>query len=400
MGTVGQLWRRARATPRRRVVGEAAATFVLGLALLGIGLVNTSGPPVIDIPNRWVLLLPLTAVCLLMLLKRSHPVAALAAGTLPFVLDVLMGGSIGVLFGYIDLIYSVALWAERTHARRIEALVWALTALGGTLLFVLTGDLRAGALLALVLFALLVTPMWWGRAVRTQADLARLADARSQDLERLAELRQGEIVREERTRMAGDLHDALAGNLAAIGIHSDAALSRPDADRHPADQTALTAIRHASVAASDELRTMVHLLRSGEDQRTSPARLAEVDGVLALAGHHGLRVEAHLPDPWPRLPAGTDHAAYRIVQESLTNAAKHAPGSVVVVDIRGTDDRLELRIDNTLTGAPLVSGGGVGLVSMRERAEALGGSFTAGPAPGGWQVTASLPLAPDEGSSR
>lgn len=409
MTTVGELWRReVRGTPRRRVVGEALATFAVGLALLGAGLVSTSGPPLVPVPSRWVLVLPLAAVCLLMLAKRSHPVAALALGTVPFVVDLLMGGTIGVLLGYIDLIYCVALWADRVHARRLEVFFGVLAAGAAVTLFVVSGDLRAAALLGLVLFALLITPMWWGRAVRTQADLTHLADARADDLQRLAELRETEVLREERARMAHELHDALAGNLAAISIHAEAALSRPStASATPGeDRPSLETIREASVAAADELRAMVHILRSGEDERTAPARLAEIEGVLEQARTRGVHVDAYRPGEWPVLPAATDHAAYRIVQEALTNAAKHAPGSPVRLVIEPSADALAIEIDNGLTDhEPAASppGGGIGLVSMRERTTALGGTFTAGRQDGSWRVRASLPLDDqahtDEGST-
>lgn len=409
MTTVGELWRReVRGTPRRRVVSEAAGTFAVGLAFIGVGLVNTSGPPLVPVPSRWLLLLPLAAVCLLMLAKRSHPVAALALGTAPFAVDLLMGGSIGVLLGYIDLIYCVALWADRIHARRLEVFCWVLTVGAAALLFVASGDLRDATLLGLVVFALLITPMWWGRAVRTQADLARLAVARSDDLQRLAELRETEVLREERARMAHELHDALAGNLAAISIHAEAALSRPSTSGTTPgeDRSSLETIREASVTAADELRAMVHILRSGEDDRTAPARLADVDGVLAQARTRGVHVDAHRPVQWPVLPAATDHAAHRIVQEALTNAAKHAPGSPVRLVIEPTADNLTIEVDNGLTDhepATSPSGGGVGLVSMRERTTALGGTFTAGRQDGSWRVRASLPLDDqahtDEGST-
>ena len=398
MTTLLEVWRRgARGTPRRQIVSEAMLTFTVGVGLIAVGLVHTSGTPVVDISSRWVFILPLSVLCLLMLVKRSRPVTALGAGTVAFVGDALMGGSVGALLAYIDLIYSVALHARRTVARRIEVLVWVIMLPIAVLVFVLSGDLRGAVLLALVLFALFVTPMWWGRAVRTQADLARLAVARNEDLQRLTELRETEVLRGERTRMAGELHDALAGNLAAIGIHAEAALAGPEGT--PPPRSSLTAIREASVSASDELRAMVRLLRSGEDERTAPARLAEIAGPVDQARHRGLTVEVDHPEPWPDLPAAVDHAAHRIVQEALTNAAKHAPGAAVQVGIAVTDGHLDLRADNTL--APLPSGGsagdGLGLLGMQERAEALGGTFHAGPSAGSWRVRASIPLPPHEG---
>lgn len=394
MTTVGDLWRSSRATPRRRVISEAAATFVLGLALIAVGLIGTFGPWGISAPTPWLFVIPLAAICLLLLAKRRRPGVAAAAGTLVLLGDQAMGGSVGVVVGYFDLVYCVALWGRWPVIRRAQVVVAVAVVAAAVVPFVITGDLRASALLTLVVFTLLATPLWWGRSVRTQAELARVAAARTEDLRRIAELRETELLQQERSRMAHELHDALAGNLAAIGIHAEAALSRPMSGTPVDDRPSLLAIREASVAAADELRAMVHILRSGDDERTAPARLAEIDGVIEQARRRGLQIEEHFPREWPPLPATTDHAGYRIVQESLTNAAKHAPGSSVRLSIVPTDGSLDLEVDNDLTvGTPQTpTEGGVGLVSMRERTTALGGTFTAGRQDGVWRVRASLPL--------
>lgn len=394
MTTVGDLRRSSRATPRRRVISEAAATFVLGLALIAVGLIGTFGPWGISAPTPWLFVIPLAAICLLLLAKRRRPGVAAAAGTLVLLGDQAMGGSVGVVVGYFDLVYCVALWGRWPVIRRAQVVVAVAVVAAAVVPFVITGDLRASALLTLVVFTLLATPLWWGRSVRTQAELARVAAARTEDLRRIAELRETEVLQQERSRMAHELHDALAGNLAAIGIHAEAALSRPMSGTPVDDRPSLLAIREASVAAADELRAMVHILRSGDDERTAPARLAEIDGVIEQARRRGLQIEEHFPREWPPLPATTDHAGYRIVQESLTNAAKHAPGSSVRLSIVPTDGSLDLEVDNDLTvGTPQTpTEGGVGLVSMRERTTALGGTFTAGRQDGVWRVRASLPL--------
>lgn len=397
--TTAQLWRTARSTPRRQVVSEAAATFAVGLALVAMGLVGTNGTRAVDVPSPWLFALPLTAICLLLLAKRTRPGLAAGAGTLVLAVDLALGGSIGVVIAYFDLLYCVAVWGTDTLARRAEVLAACAVSAAGAIYFISTGDLRASALLCIVVFTLLAAPLWWGRSVRTQTELARVAAARARDLHRLAELREAEVLQAERTRMAGELHDALAGNLAAIGIHAEASLARPAQTQDPTTRRSLAAIRQASVAASDELRTMVRLLRSDEAERTSPARLAEITGALEQARHHGLRVELEAPDTWPSLTASVDHAAHRIVQESLTNAAKHAPASTVLVRIRALEDRLDLLVDNTLAAAAgATPGDGIGLRSMRERAESLGGTLVAGRVDDHWQVSATLPTTPDEGS--
>lgn len=399
--TVTELWRtRVRGTPRRRVVGESVATFAFGCILIALGLVGTSGTGhVAELPSRWIFALPLAASCLLLLAKRTHPGTAAVLGTLVLAADVAIGGSIGVIVAYFDLVYCVAVWGRRAVVRRAEVGVGTSVALSGAVCFIVTGDLRATALVLTIAFTLLATPLWWGRSVRSQTELAHMAAARAEDLHQLAQLREVEVLREERSRMAGELHDSLAGDLAAIGIHAEAVLSRPGTASDPATRTSLDVIRQASVAASDELRAMVRVLRSGDDERTAPARLAEIDGVVEQARGRGLRVDVHRPTPWPQLPATVDHAAHRIVQESLTNATKHSPGARVEIEISTTTTALELRIDSTTSpeaASKGSSGDGVGLVSMRERAEVLGGRFSAGALAGSWRVQASIPLAQDD----
>ena len=401
MRTVRELWRQeVLGTPRRRVIGEAVATWLVGLALLALGVVGTFGPGPAT-PDRWPFVLTLSALCLLLLAKRERPGLALSVGVVPLVVDIALGGSIGVVIAFFDLVYCVALWGRREVLRRVEALVAVAVFASAAVPFVLLGTVREAVLGAVVTFSLLATPLWWGRSVRSQAELAAVADARAEDLRRIAELREGEVLQAERTRMAAELHDALAGNLAAIGIHAEAALSLPEAASSPSGRS-LTAIREASVSASDELRAMVRLLRSGDDERTAPARLADVEGLVALARQHGHTVDLDRPDPWPALPASIDHAAHRIVQESLTNATKHAPGARVAVTIAMADEVLTVRVESTLpaVGARIARGEGLGVPGMRERAESLGGRFSAGPTGGVWVVSASLPLAPDEGSPR
>lgn len=400
----------------RRPALEALLTFVLGIVLVAIGLVRTSGLGPEEAPGRWVFVLPLAVICAVLLLKRRRPVLALALGAPIFVVDAAIGGSLGVLVAFVDLLYCVARWGPRSAARRVELLTWAATVLSGAAAFVAGGDLRESVLLSIVVFTALVVPIWWGREVRSQAELAALAAARNDDLVRLSAMREQATLRQERTRMASDLHDALAGDLAAIGVHAEAALARPGDGGDPADRAALQTIREASVTASEELRTMVRLLRSDDEEHALPARLEQLGEVVGHARRQGVEVAAELPRSWPTLPAAVDHAAYRIVQESLTNAARHAPEAPVRVRVSVDADAVQVEVSNPQStrsaAAPARHDprGGTGLLGMRERAEALGGALTAGPtlvptaasgAPAGpgtheWRVHARLPLTPTE----
>jgi signal transduction histidine kinase len=138
------------------------------------------------------------------------------------------------------------------------------------------------------------------------------------------------------------------------------------------------------------MKAMIDLLRAEEaDPHTAPARLADLDRLLDSARAAGLAVtvQAELAG---ELPAAVDLTAYRIVQEALTNAVKHAAGSQTRVVVRRDGAAVVVEVTNNLT-APTRTGEGTGLVSMRERAAALGGTLTAGLAGGGWRVHAVLP---------
>ncbi|PYG00112.1 Signal transduction histidine kinase [Georgenia satyanarayanai] len=396
-GLVGTLRQRVRGTERARVVSDAVATFVAGLALLGVGLVGLWGGGPALATNRWWFVLTLVVMCAVMLAKARSPLPSLGAGVLVFGADALLGGSMGAMLGLLDLIYSAALRVGGAALRRLSVAVVLSVTGGAAATFVATGDLRATANVALLAFAVLGTPLWWGRSVRQQTELAALASARARDLARIGELREQEVVHAERTRMAGDLHDALASHLSAIAIHSEAALSSPRADDEDRaarrDRQALTAIRSASVAALREMRAMIDLLRTGDEARTSPARLAELDALTAGFRGQGMELTVSSPAASPELPAAVDQAAYRIVQESLANALKHGRSGPVDVTVAHTGAAVRVEVTNAVDdGAVPAAGTGVGLLTMRERAEALGGSFHAGPADGRWLVRATIPL--------
>ncbi|WP_454086319.1 sensor histidine kinase [Georgenia sp. Marseille-Q6866] len=397
-GLVGTLRERVRGTERARVVSDALATFVAGLALLAVGLVGLWGGGPSLATNRWWFVLTLAVMCAVMLAKARTPLLSLGAGVLLFGVDALLGGSMGAMLGLLDLIYSAALRVSGSALRRLSVAVVLSVTGGAAAAFVATGDLRATANVALLAFAVLGTPLWWGRSVRQQTELAALASARARDLARIGELREQEVVHAERTRMAGDLHDALASLLSAIAIHSEAALSapRPDEEDRAArrDRQALTAIRSASVAALREMRAMIDLLRTGDEARTSPARLAELDALAAGFRGQGMELTVASPAASPELPAAVDQAAYRIVQESLANALKHGRSGPVDVTIALTGAAVRVEVANAVDGVlpPSPAGTGVGLLTMRERAEALGGSFHAGPSDGRWHVRTTIPL--------
>ena len=406
-----RMWReRVRGTERGRVVSDAVSTFLIGLVLLAAGLVGTLGggrAPLVADSGRWPFVLTLTAVCVVMLGKARWPLLTLGAGLAVFGVDVVLGGSVGVTIALLDLFYSAALRASAPAVRRLGVGVVVCVGGGAAATFVATGDLRSTANIALLLFAVFGTPLWWGRSVRQQKELAELASARARDLARIGELREQEVVHAERTRMAGDIHDALASHLSAVAIHAEAALAlpRPDAEEPAArrDREALSAIRSSSVAALREMRAMIDLLRTGDEARTSPARLDELGTLVAGFRGEGMAVTVHGAAELPSLPAAVDQAAYRIVQEGLANALRHGADGPVDVTLAHDGGTLRVEVTNDTsadrppagTGEPAGSSSFVGLLTMRERAEALGGTFCAGRDGHRWRVRAVIPAEED-----
>ena len=211
---------------------------------------------------------------------------------------------------------------------------------------------------------------------------------------------------EERLRIARDLHDVLAHHLALITVQANAGLVTltRDADR---TEASLRAIKDSGNAALTELRSVLDLLRADQDDAAprdpTPALSGggDLDRLADGARAAGLTVRTEmLGEPRP-LPGPVDRAAYRIVQEALTNAVRHSgPGTAVLVRVRYGDGELGLFIDNDGRGDTGTNsrspGGGNGLPGMRERATSLGGTLRAGPtARGGFLVEATLPTSGD-----
>lgn len=208
-------------------------------------------------------------------------------------------------------------------------------------------------------------------------------------------LRAEQIVREEqraeqeRLAIARDLHDVLAHTVAVISLQSDVAREAlEDGDSAAADD-ALATIRTASGEATRELRSTVSLLRQPAG-RAASGSLEHVEQLVHTMAGAGLPVNLRVDGEPTALPAVIDTTAYRIVQESLTNAMRHANASRVDVHLSYGPDRLEIRVVDD-GGGGRVDRGGHGLAGMRERAELIGGTLRAGNTGGGFEVAASVP---------
>ncbi|MEU5275652.1 sensor histidine kinase [Streptomyces asoensis] len=231
----------------------------------------------------------------------------------------------------------------------------------------------------------------WALAIVAGAELARIR--REQWARERAERAQAARRRadEERLRIARELHDVLAHSLSLINVQSGVGLALLDSDPEQA-RTALTTIKAASKEALGEVRQVLDSLRAPGDAPRAPAPgLDRLPELVEQAARAGLAVEV-TGEP-PRLPPHTDLAAFRIVQEALTNVVRHSGSRHARVRLGRDGGILRLRIDDDgpATGAE-AGGSGNGLAGMRERAAALGGTIEAGPRPdGGFRVLAVLP---------
>ncbi|MFC3384517.1 sensor histidine kinase [Couchioplanes azureus] len=201
---------------------------------------------------------------------------------------------------------------------------------------------------------------------------------------------------EERLRIARDLHDVVAHQISLINVQANAALHTRSPD---GAFEALEAIRTASKDALREVRAVLGVLRQadGADPVQPSPSLARLPELIGRTEAAGLPVRSHVDVPPTPLPTSVELAAYRIVQEALTNAVRHAAASTVEVDIRcrGGDVMVTVEDDGTKPVDPRAVRDGNGLLGMAERAAAVGGEVTAGPRPGGgFRVEARLPIRP------
>ncbi|GAA0498292.1 two-component sensor histidine kinase [Paractinoplanes deccanensis] len=362
----------------------AGSTFAAGLALNLVGLTDVWVDPGIDrldTAPAWWHTVPLVVGSAAMLVKRGRPVLALLIGVVASLADLALGGSIAMVLVLFDLIFSVGLFASARARRAVTTAVFVVIGTAGVVGGLAAGEFRVAVFIALQLTTLLFVPLWWSANVRQQRRLGAMAAQ--------------EAVLAERAAMARDLHDVIAAHLSTTALHSGAALAAPpDTER---DRAALRAVRTSSLAALEEMRAMIMLLRDAAPaDQTVPGGLDRLPALVEAAGADGLRVTASLPD-LGSIPVIVAHTVYRIVHEALTNARKHAPASHVRLEVRRTGDRVDVTVTNDLTQPPPLDhralSAGTGLPSMRERAALLGGSVTAGRVGSSWRVRATLPVA-------
>ncbi|MGW1464932.1 sensor histidine kinase [Streptomyces sp. NPDC002308] len=387
------------ARPHRHDVLIAVLGLSGGLLLGLLGLHMQSGR-LFD--ALWTALVPLVPMAGAELLRRTRPMAALALATPLLIADQLTPGNVATVLMYTDVVYAAVVYGSPAAARRIP--VVSLLCTVALTLGLLTRLPPAEAVLVGVLAGLVsFVPAITGVSVRGHRDAADAARLRAEQTALLAETDRKLAVAAERSRMARELHDMVAGHLSAIAIHSTAALS---IDEPKTSREALEVIRENSVDGLAEMRRLIGLLRRGGDPDVPGAapRLSALDALIeqsrARAASSGLTcVLEDARDGGGTLPAPVELAAYRIVQEALTNALKHAAPGIVRVRLARPGRVLTVEVTSVYgeRPGPRAPGSGAGLIGMRERVELLGGTVRAGEereAAGAavWRVRAELPL--------
>jgi len=225
----------------------------------------------------------------------------------------------------------------------------------------------------------------------------REVEQRAEEAERTRDEAARRMAMEERLRIARELHDSLTHSISVIRVQAGVAvhLARKRGEEVP---SALLAIQEAGADAARELRTTLSVLRSAEDGDCSG--LGQLDSLVGRAQAAGLPVTVTVTGAERALPPDVDQAAYRIVQEALTNVSRHAGRACASVHLDYTPDALAVRVDDDGRGAsagaaPRSPGPGLGLIGMRERVTALGGRLHTGPRDGGgFRVHAEFPARP------
>ncbi|MCY0924674.1 histidine kinase [Streptomyces sp. H27-H1] len=373
---------------RRMLAGDLAMAGTLALLGLGVEELDNGSPA--------RMLAGALAVVVLTLLRRRLPVVTLVVGS-----------AVGV---YLPGAFLVAIPLGWSAGRRIVGVGRALgaftTAFVAALALSVVKEASQGRPVLIIVFSTLmflatvVMPGLASRYWSQRSTLLRALQERNAQLLRERAMVAGQARLRERQRIAQDMHDSLGHQLALISVHTGALEVDPVlTDRQ---REAVGVLRQASVAAMHELREVVGILRDGveapqpvEEAQPAARGVAGIAGLVESARSAGTDVGLRTTGQPRPLVAACDHAAYRIAQEALTNAYKHAPGAPIMVELRYEDDSLVVEIANGRAagpGAGEVVSGGQGLTGLRERARLVGGMVYAGAVDGGgFRVAGVLP---------
>jgi signal transduction histidine kinase len=340
-------------------------------------------------PAAWSLL----AVSAAALLVRGRWPAAAAAVTGAACAGWALQGHIGELLNLPVMVVLYALAVQGGRARTLRTALIASLASGAVSLAAgVDGPQPRGAPVLEMLWPLV--PLFLGEAVRARRELLREYAERVARAEADREREARRKVREERVRISRELHDVVAHTVSAMTVQAGLALDAFDVEPDIARE-AVRRVRASGKEAVRELRAAVGMLREDrEDLHREPAPgLRQLGELAERVRQAGLRVSLRL-DLGGREPSRlVELAAYRIVQEALTNVLRHAEARHATVSVAFARNRLVVEVRDDGPPAATGPGEGYGLIGIRERAASVGGSADAGPVPGGgWHVRALLPL--------
>jgi signal transduction histidine kinase len=356
---------------------------VLAIALAVVGIIDALTSS--DWPQPYIAsaaLVAFSALCLAW--RRRRPLLAYA-GTMGALTVIPVGlghyeaGS-GIIIAFIAT-YTVAAYGDNLAYAIAVGLIFAVSMGVGQAPSEAIGD-AAFCVVALALpFVAGVTVRALGRRTATLETEHTVAAARATE--------------EERRRIARELHDIISHGLGLVVLQAGVADQVLDRDPDRARE-ALAQIRQTGQEAIGELSTLVGLIRENPPTSADPQpTLADIERLVQSTRAAGLEVELHIQGPTRPLPAAVELNAYRVVQEGLTNALKHAGHAKVNVVLQYLPSNLEIEIVDDGHGTQRGSGGRYGLPGLRERVAVFGGRFEAGSQPdGGWRIRASFPTTP------
>jgi len=337
--------------------------------------------------------------------RRSRPVSVLAVCVAAYAVNAVVVAGVAPYTGWL------ALYAAGAYGRQ-AARAWYAAAGGGAALVAVFAACallypKTAGELPLLIAVTAITALT-GTLVRSRrAQLAALRD-RAEALERERVSAEARAAAEERLRIARDVHDLVGHGLSGIAVQSSTARLALDAGRIETARTALAAVESASRAALGEMRQLLGVLRAGDaGEHGRLPGLADLPGLIGGMGRQGVMVTLRAGEVGA-VPGAVSLAAYRVVQEALTNVVKHAGGSRVTVEVGMSGDAVLVTVEDYAGPAAPQAGaghpageppggraGGTGLAGMRERVAGFGGEVSAGPAGDhpGWRVRARIPYA-------
>ncbi len=351
--------------------------------------------------NRWELVAALTTTTVAIAVSRRYPVVSLALSMLGgLVILGSFGGRVPIWEVFLLVAMSYLAGYRKPVAKPMLRAFAAVSVVAAPVALVWSDDGFSawGALLGVLVFGS-VSPWLLGRYIRQREDMARDGWRRAEEMESRQRLVADRARLRERTRIASDMHDSLGHELSLIAVRAAALEVAGGLDEQ--QRQAAGELRQSAATATERLREIIGVLREA-DAPTEPVH-ETIDELLDRARASGVLIESSVDDRGDGEPQMVDRAAYRVVQESVTNVVKHAPGAAVTVRVVRADGRTEVVVTNAAPPAGPLPGrtsGRRGLIGLRERIRLVGGTLRAGPREGGFEVGATLPhdAAPSEES--